>query len=51
MCVSYAKQNGFTKINLEVANGNIRAIQLYEKAGFCILERRDSSLLMSLELK
>lgn len=33
-CVEHAKESGMQQIGLEVAQGNTRAINLYEKSGF-----------------
>lgn len=35
-CIKHAKGAGMHQINLEVANGNVRAINLYKKNGFSV---------------
>ncbi|WP_183559309.1 GNAT family N-acetyltransferase [Mucilaginibacter sp. SP1R1] len=39
-------RKGFKKCCLEVADDNTKAIKLYEKLGFGLIEKRDTSLIM-----
>ena len=58
--LSFAKENGFEQLNLEVRSDNARAIRLYEKFGFrklctfpCFFKINGESIdfdLMNLEL-
>jgi ribosomal protein S18 acetylase RimI-like enzyme len=49
-CIKYARQQDFKEINLEVHKDNDKAIHLYEKLGFNIIERKDEFLFMKLML-
>jgi ribosomal protein S18 acetylase RimI-like enzyme len=47
---SYGKDNGFTRIDLEVRTNNPEAIKLYKKHGFIIAEQNNTSLKMAFNL-
>ena len=51
MCISYVKLNSFIEIVLEVNVRNAPAVKLYQKYGFTIFERKESSCLMKLALR
>ncbi len=50
-CVTYARQNEFKTIELEVINGNTAAVKLYKKFGFDIVETTESSMLLELYIE
>ena len=49
-CVEFAIQNGFNQIQLEVAEDNDKAIQLYKKLNFVIFEKKERKARMILHL-
>lgn len=49
-CFQYLIEDGFNTIQLEVANDNSSAMQLYEKLGFTIFDKSDESTIMYAEL-
>lgn len=48
MCMTYAKQNNFKKITLEVEKYNNAAINLYQKFSFVYFRKKDDYILMKL---
>jgi ribosomal protein S18 acetylase RimI-like enzyme len=46
MCLEYARKNGFTSIELEVAPNNAPAIKLYSRAGFKAVTMKGDNLIM-----
>jgi len=50
-CFQHAKTSGMTRIDLEVARADPRAIALYEKSGFVAGERKGPTIPMSLKFQ
>jgi glycosyltransferase involved in cell wall biosynthesis/GNAT superfamily N-acetyltransferase len=48
--VTFAKQNQFKEIRLEVSNENTSAVAFYFKYGFNILERKSNSMILNLNI-
>ena len=49
-CIEFAIQNSFYQIQLEVAEDNDKAIQLYKKLNFAIFEKKERKARMILHL-
>jgi ribosomal protein S18 acetylase RimI-like enzyme len=49
-CIEFAIQNSFYQIQLEVAEDNDKAIQLYKKLNFVIFEKKEKKARMILQL-
>ena len=49
-CIEYARKNNFLQIKLEVAEGNLKAIQLYKKFDFAAIEMKDTMVKMKLTI-
>lgn len=50
-CIAHVRSTGMRQINLEVANGNLPAIGLYEKSGFVAGITKASFIAMNLNLE
>jgi ribosomal protein S18 acetylase RimI-like enzyme len=50
MCIDYAVKNKYKEILLDVGSNNSRAINLYDKLGFIIIDNDNEFLRMKLEI-
>lgn len=49
-CIDYAGEKNFKEIKLEVSGKNDKAIQLYKKFDFAVIETRNDSLIMKRDI-